>query len=434
VLKTGAMARKGAGRLKKFGRWQQCAAGTLALVGCALLPGCGSTDQPVKPPNSQAGASNAAGGSRAGNASTAEGGSSGTGSAAGNASASAGHANENPAGAANNGGGGTGGAEAGAANYAGLSSGGAQAGATHNGGGGVTSTAGMGGTSTAGMGGTSTAGVGGTSTAGMGGTSTAGMEGTSTAGMGGTSTAGMGNGGGGAAGLAGSSGVNFCNSLPHFTGVQTVDGAGEDFAGIVPMIAKVRDLGWLHPVYVTDLDSTISLRVAWSEAALHAHVHVSDATVVAGGGSYHLDGDNVQFFIAGTATLTGLYTGTEDHGAAHLILTPPLPSNGWTGSYFFTTPQGPSTSSLPASAFKTRLVSDGYEVELQFPWPAAAEPRVSGAHVGFDVVVGASNTGYLQLESALANNPVPGAVPPQCGPIMLPGCDDRSWCLPTLAP
>jgi hypothetical protein len=81
------------------------------------------------------------------------------------------------------------------------------------------------------------------------------------------------------------------------------------------------------------------------------------------------------------------------------------------------------------------VVSDGYEVEILLPW-ASSVAVTSGMQIGFDLMVGADDSGLgLQLESAIANQSVASPAT-YCSTMgngaATPACDDRTWCKPAL--
>jgi len=226
---------------------------------------------------------------------------------------------------------------------------------------------------------------------------------------------------------------NFCAELPHFKeNAQVLDGNGEEFCNVPSMVYQVARMPWVNPSYSAGLPETVTVRVAWTEEALLAHVHVADPAVSPAADLEGLwAGDNVQFFVSGTSLLTGAYSGREDGGARHLIIAPPSTQapNGFAREFY---ERGANTTRpiLNRSVYATRVVKDGYEVEIRLPWAGDAAPRVVGSRIGFDFVVGASSKNFLELEGALANQaPLGGS---SCTGQHHPGCDDRTWCTPTL--
>jgi hypothetical protein len=142
----------------------------------------------------------------------------------------------------------------------------------------------------------------------------------------------------------------------------------------------------------------------------------------------------VQFFAAGAGVLTGAYTGTEDGSALHVLVA--APSAADTTKAVVIVQNGVSvTTPFAQGTYAGRRVASGYEIELQLPWASNAEARKSGARIGFDLVVGSATltSGGLVLEGGLANKTVTASsVACALGGRVHPGCDDRTWCTPTL--
>jgi hypothetical protein len=330
-----------------------------------------------------------------------------------------------------------------------VGSGGAAVGTGGAGAGGTPGTGGVVGTGGRGSGGAS--GTGG-STGSGGASGTGGTVGTGGRGTGGTvGTGGRGSGGasgtGGSTGSGGSIGSNptacpattarssLCSGIPRLTppASYSLDGVGTELCAVPPMEFAVASLPWINPAHATSRPATVTLRVAWSDDALWAHVHVKDAAVFVDSAATLWNGDNVQIFFAGTSNLTGTYSGTQDGGATHVIVVPPIAGGAAARAItLYETGFGQLTMGIvPTSSYAARLVSDGYEVELRLPWAASAQPRTSGAAVGFNFMAGVSDSGTgVELEAALANNPVSSSV--SCYNIVHPGCDDRTWCKPLL--
>jgi hypothetical protein len=257
---------------------------------------------------------------------------------------------------------------------------------------------------------------------------------------GGSSNGGSGSGGtdpssGGTSGVdCTTDGFFLCNCLPSFgSGAQTVDGIGDEFADVPAMTFQASALPYLSRTAA--LPAEVTLRAAWSEEAFVAHVHVSDPMVLPDASATLWNGDNVQFFVAASSVLTGVYSGTEDGGAFHVLVAPPGDGLAARAITLYEPCYGCSTyDAVPASDYSARAVDDGYEVEVRLPWGAAGEPRVSGAVFGFNFVIGVSDTPGLglELEGALRNDPTLAS--PSCSPTPTthPGCDDRVWCQPVL--
>jgi len=295
--------------------------------------------------------------------------------------------------------------------------------------GGDGATGGVGGSSA--TGGTETGGTGGSSA--TGGTGGAGGTGGSTGGTGGT---------GGSSGSAGSGGACattdwfLCDCLPSFGDRdQTLDGAGDEFTEIPAMTFEVSAMPYLSPSYMAAIPQEVTLRAAWSEEAFVAHIHVTDPLLLPDTSEPLWNGDNVQFFVAGTSTLTGAYSGTEDGGATHVIIAPPGDATAARGITIYEPCYAcVMITSLSTTSYVARAVTDGYEIEVRLPWGATAEPRVSGARFAFDLTIGVANAaaGGLELEGVLKNDPTLASTSCSPTPTTHPGCDDRVWCTPRL--
>ncbi len=257
--------------------------------------------------------------------------------------------------------------------------------------------------------------------------------GTSASNVGGTApTGGSGTSGGGAACVANSG--NYCACMPKFVGVQVVDGAGDEFSALAPMTFALNAAPYINPSRAGSLPEKVTLRAGWSDVALHVHVHVDDPSINPDSSSTLWNGDNVQLFVAPTDNLTGTYTGTEDGGAIHVLISAPSAADL---SHAIVIYQNGVSTTTPfvTGLFPGHRVTGGYEIEAQLQWLLVANPRYSGARIGFDLVVGAASdpTQGLALEGGLASFPVSAASPAcELGGRIQPGCDDRTWCTPVL--
>lgn len=227
---------------------------------------------------------------------------------------------------------------------------------------------------------------------------------------------------------------NYCVCMPTFVGAQVVDGLGDEFANLAPMAFTLSAAPYVNPSRATALPETVTLRAGWSEIGLHVHIHVDDLSIVPDSSTSLWNGDNVQLFVAPTAELTGTYTGTQDGGAIHVLISAPDAADVSHAVVIYQ--NGPATNApFVTGLYATRRVAGGYDVEAQLQWLAVAKPRQSGAAMGFDLLVGAASdsTSGLALEGGLANYPVSGPSPAcDLGGRVQPGCDDRTWCRPTL--
>lgn len=314
-------------------------------------------------------------------------------------------------------------------------------------------------------GGTGGASSGGTSS---GGTSGGGASGGGSAGHGGASAVG---GSGGATVCPVKTGGDLCSTVPRFTGVQNVDGVGDDFCDVPATVFAVK--GGVLPgnQIVSPVPDVVTARVAWDDAGIRAHFHVDDPVVYA-------DPDLLSFYIGGDTPRYGYWDGVlYDAGLMELGLHPSTslqPIAAFTGenpprvtmTYFayptVCTP-GPCTSpptyrsyvaDLVAPArWAYRTVTGGYEFELFLPWSvlgrSAAPP--AGTRIATDLAystsddpnywswyptqLGTTTNPALTGSSFLAINPLPANVTmTRCGSATMadPDCDDRTWCTPAL--
>jgi hypothetical protein len=225
---------------------------------------------------------------------------------------------------------------------------------------------------------------------------------------------------------------------------RQVDGIGDEFCDIPAMVFDVTSCPTLYPpTGFPALPEKVYLRVGWSTDAFHLHVHVIDPNVIVNPNPGMLySGDAVEIFIAGASgdKLHGSYNGSNDGGAIQIVLAPPGAGFQTRGQAFFN-PGGGVHSNAPISSsiYAGRLVSDGYELEVRFPWVAFADPAVAGAKIAFDIAVAAQqdpDAGGRQLQCIISDVFVDGA--DACGypagQEAQPWCDDRCWCQPELLP
>jgi hypothetical protein len=233
-----------------------------------------------------------------------------------------------------------------------------------------------------------------------------------------------------------------CTALPRFTANQVVDGAGDEFCDIPAKVFAVVACPTLDPSTPPALPGRVVLRVAWSTQALHLHMHVSDPTVIVQADPARLwNGDAVEIYIAGAsgADLHGVYTGTDDGGAVQLVLAPPSAPFATRGEAFLS--RFGAHSPIDPALYAGRLVADGYELELRYPWAASAAPALAAGRVAFDLAINVqdrSDAGGRELQCMISSGDVFVDGSEACGlaagePAQ-PYCDDRTWCQPQLSP
>lgn len=232
--------------------------------------------------------------------------------------------------------------------------------------------------------------------------------------------------------------IDPCSGLPHFTGTQTVDGDASDFCDIAPFEIDMATATY-YRVPKPPITSTTkaTFRVAWSEAALHVFIDVTDAAVHPNTSSSLLNvwnGDNIEFY-ASPKTPAGLFSAarTYESGAFEVIAAPPgaLPPAGQAA--FVSTG---SAYAVLAAQYTLTLTSKGYTFEGQIPWTTAAP--TAGSPMGFDAglsddidgLYNSSTLEYRDYYALLYNASYLG----NCSQHYEPYCDSRNWCHPTALP
>jgi hypothetical protein len=258
-------------------------------------------------------------------------------------------------------------------------------------------------------------------------------------------------------------GGTLCTKVPSFTGTQVVDGFGDEFCAIPATKLAVRD-GVVPPTWGAPgslVSSTVHARVAWSPLGIHAHFHVDDGAIITvpGGGL-----DSVILYVGGDIARSGLFdAATHDPGFMEIVLAPEGGPVGWPGftgdmpattAGLFCRPDSSTTHCAPESMGQlvapvqtaTRRVPSGYEYELYVPWGTLgrAAPPSSGDSIAIDLgyfacddpsAVGkrdfACGSGYGG-ESWIGFTPLPTGTSSTCESVVIPDCDDRTWCTATL--
>lgn len=218
-------------------------------------------------------------------------------------------------------------------------------------------------------------------------------------------------------------------SIPFFgTKAQVVDGVGDEFCDIraTKLVASAGALMTPSPA-PSGIDTVVWTRIAWSPVALHIHVRVDQASVFAPTATEDIwDGDSIELFVSGAATLTGAYPSTSDPGTFQIIAAPP-------GATAARARISGSVTYLDPAHFAGRLTATGYELELRIDWADLETTPASGKHIGFDIGVDVRQTSgsARKIQSFFGYNPVAGST--SCGATTAhPSCDDRTWCTPAL--
>lgn len=227
-------------------------------------------------------------------------------------------------------------------------------------------------------------------------------------------------------------GGDACAKIPRFTAPkQLLDGAGREFCDV--LASSFNASTGAHPLPTpppTGLDTNVVIRAAWSPEALHVHVHVDQAKVFSPTPVEEVwHGDAIELFVSGSAMLTGPYGGTDDP-ALQAIASPDQSPSSPARALIYR--MGTYESVLGPSAFATRMVPGGYEIELEIPWSQVGAVPVSGGSIGFDLGVDVRETGDApgpELQTFLGYRP---SVASTACPRIHPSCDDRTWCIAKL--
>lgn len=236
-----------------------------------------------------------------------------------------------------------------------------------------------------------------------------------------TGSGGSESGSGGAPGTGGGS-SDFCSTIPEFTRKQVVDGIGDDFEDIPPQVFDYASAPFKRS-WNSEVDHSYSratLRAAWDSIGLRAHLHVRDRIVQSVTGT-NWDGDAVQFLFGSRQASTG---SLEGDSAMQLLVIPP--TLGHEMRAHLTNPL------TLEEKFAARLVSDGYEIEVFFPW-FNGFPENGGEFV-FNVLITVDDLGTDGRDFQYALGIRPLETPRS--PCLLgyepnnPFCDTRRWCAP----
>jgi hypothetical protein len=227
-----------------------------------------------------------------------------------------------------------------------------------------------------------------------------------------------------------------CATMARFTAAQqVVDGVGDEFDGITPVVFRASDAPWTDTVPPPQLPEQVTFRAAWSPDGFHIHVHVDDPIVIVNPDTSKIwDGDSVEVMVANSTTFTGRFDGSNDGGALHIGVAPPAGYYTARGIIYVDPVSGTNYRyPLDNSLYAGRTVPGGYEVEVYLPWAPDTAPLVPGGSIGFQFAINAQDVptppDAQNGRQLTANLPMRAVDPAGCG---LVWCDDRTWCRPTL--
>jgi len=232
--------------------------------------------------------------------------------------------------------------------------------------------------------------------------------------------------------------VDICHHIPHYGGMQLVDGFNTDFSS-VPKASY--PWGGSHTTVVgaaigDHLD--VTAQVAWSSTGMHMFFHVEYETGVVippAGADPLYYGDSMELFLKGNSVLTGVYNGVLDPGAKQIITaadpTNPPRTQAF-DDYGRPAPLGAVSSAVHRDA-------RGYDLEFMVSWasilPDGGTSPIVGDAIGLDFAVDYRpriEGGVAPQYQILLSDVVLQATDACHSPI--PSCDDRTWCVPVLDP
>jgi hypothetical protein len=215
---------------------------------------------------------------------------------------------------------------------------------------------------------------------------------------------------------------------------QVVDGVGDEFTDITPVVFRATDAPFTDVVPPPDLPEVVTFRAAWSPQGFHIHVHVDDPTIFVNPDPTRLwDGDSIEVLVANSTTFTGRFDGNNDGGAIHVGVAPPNAYYPARGVVYVDPANSTFRFALDNNLFAARLIDGGYEAEVYLPWAPTTTPPLPGGSIGFQFAINVQDVptpaGAQYSRQFTANLPMRAVDPPGCGLIW---CDDRTWCRPTL--
>ena len=232
--------------------------------------------------------------------------------------------------------------------------------------------------------------------------------------------------------------ANPCNSIPKFTGTQTVDGKGDDFCQVPSFQFDVTNAAKVNNYNNVPLSQfeTVTGQVAWSSAGFSAFFDVKDASVQtvnmadpSQAISKTYEGDSIEIMISSNNNVTGL-TGTDNNTLQVII-----PANGPAISTKASNSGGASSgtpTALPSNQYAQATTDTGYAIEVQLPWPGGAPS--AGSQIRFDLSLNSADKIFGTVDDMRDGQllyyvgTVNGGTTCQSSEGTVPFCDDRTWC------
>jgi hypothetical protein len=225
-----------------------------------------------------------------------------------------------------------------------------------------------------------------------------------------------------------------CTTIPFFTGQQIVDGLPDEFCGYDSVAFDVAQGGDPQPpdADTADVSAKVVLTMAWDEAGLHLFMHVIQSPVNPPNGQFIWNGDAMEVYASANDVLRGLYGPGADE-ALHVSIAPPgaqSPTQAATAWW----DNGPAPPPLATNLYASRIVADGYVIELYLPWSVIAGQTVSPPDAGstvaldFSCDIQAPDDAGRAFQSTLGfQAPMLASTPCASAPLQS-FCDDRTWC------
>ncbi|MCH2110310.1 MAG: hypothetical protein MK135_13385 [Polyangiaceae bacterium] len=215
---------------------------------------------------------------------------------------------------------------------------------------------------------------------------------------------------------------DYCNSIPALDVTPTIDGQGDEYCGVPTQTITFANSEYTRQdLESADTGSTeAEIRVGWRADALYLHAKVVDPSIKHSGNQWY-NGDALQIFIGSKAPSDGNLI-TDEATQIGLPIDPP---GGINDQYIV----GYSTGE--ALDYVVTTTSDGYEMEMKWPWLGTA-PQADD-RIAFNFQVTVQNDEYgLDYEYALRLAPAPEDSGCNQESRQAPWCDARLWCSPTL--
>ncbi len=229
-----------------------------------------------------------------------------------------------------------------------------------------------------------------------------------------------------------------CDELRNFPGTFEADGDGREFCreesgkqSTPPRRFAIADADRTEPSPVpARFAQKVEVRAGLSVYGVHVFVQVLGDPRVLVDRDDLVQGDAVEIFLRGShdRTLTGALDVDEGH---HLVFTPPSATAEGLGARYVNGKRG---APVADSAWHSRRVQGGFEIELHYPWTELNNQSSPGMTMGFDIAIDLKDDPTAvgrELRAVMHVTPVSSSE--SCSALGItpadPLCDDRTWCL-----